>query len=182
MGRHQEALAEIKRAQELDPLRLGLRQGEVWCLMAARRYDESIEKQKQNMDMNPGHGFSHVALGLMYDSTGLYQEAIKEYEKAKTILGETTSVEIYLGYALAMTGQRSKSKAIFDKLSKGKEYFAPSELAYFHIAWKDKEAAMALLEKAYAARDPHLRNLKIDPHYDTCAQILDFKICCSAWD
>lgn len=167
MGRDQEALAEIKRAQELDPLRIGLRQGEVWCLMAARRYDEAIEKQKQYMDMNPGHGFSHVALGLLYEAKGLYQEAIKEYGKAKTILGETTSVEIYLGYALAMTGQRSKSQAIFDKLSKGKEYVAPSELAYFHIAWKDKEAAMALLEKAYAARDPHLRNLKIDPHYDT---------------
>lgn len=37
-------------------------------------------------------------------------------------------------------------------------------------AWRrlgDKEAAMVALERAYAAREAHLQNLKIDPHFDS---------------
>ena len=53
------------------------------------------------------------------------------------------------------------------RLKKTKEYVTPSELAYLDIALGDKESAMIRLEKAYAARDPHLQNLKVDPHFDS---------------
>ena len=167
MARHTEALSENKRAQELDPLRVGLRGSEAAALSLARRYDEAIEKVKQYMDLNPGHGLSHVLLGFMYEGKGMYEEAIDEFQKGMSINGETTSGQIYLGYALAMSGKKKEARALFAKLKKRKEYVSATELAYLDIALGDKEGAMIRLEKAYAARDPHLQHLKVDPHYDS---------------
>ncbi len=167
MERHTEALNEVKRAQELDPLQVGLRTREAGSLSIARRYDEAIEKQQQYIELNPGHGFSHFGLGFMYEGKGMYEQAIKEFQKGMSIIGETTSGQIYLGYALAMSGKKKEARALFEKLKKTKEYVSPSELAYLDIALGDKEGAMIRLEKAYAARDPGLHSLKIDPHYDS---------------
>jgi TolB-like protein/DNA-binding winged helix-turn-helix (wHTH) protein/Tfp pilus assembly protein PilF len=167
IGRHTEALAEIKRAQELDPLQLGLRAREVVILTIARRYDEAIEKQRQHIELEPGNGSSHVFLGLIYQAKGMYEQAINEYRKGMRIDGETTSVQCYLGYALAMSGKRREAQTILDKLKRTKEYVSLTELAYLYIGLGDNEAALASLERAYAARDPHLQNLKVDPHYDS---------------
>jgi TolB-like protein/DNA-binding winged helix-turn-helix (wHTH) protein/tetratricopeptide (TPR) repeat protein len=167
MERHAEALAENKRAQELDPLRIGLRGNEANLLSLARRYDEAIEKLKQYMELNPGHGTSHLMQGFMYEGKGMYEQAISEFQKAMSINGETTSSQIYLGHALAMSGQRGKMLAILNKLKTSKDYVSPSELSYLPIALGDKDGALALLEKAYATHDPHLQNLKVDPHFDS---------------
>ena len=160
-------MVENKRAQELDPLLIGLRGNEANLLSLARRYDEAIEKLKQYIELNPGHGLSHLMLGFIYEGKGMYEQAISEFQKAMSINGETTSVQIYLGYALAMSGQRGKTQAILNKLKTTKDYVSPSELSYLSIALGDKEGAMALLERAYAAHEPHLQNLKVDPHFDS---------------
>ena len=167
MARHTEALAENKRAQELDPLRIGLRANEAGALLFARRYDEAIEKITQYIELGPGHGNAHFMLGFMYEAKGMYADAIREFQKAIKIMGETTSGQIYLGNALAMSGRKKEARVLFEKLKKTKEYVTPSELAYLDIALGDKESAMIRLEKAYAARDPHLQNLKVDPHFDS---------------
>ena len=167
MERHTEALAENKRAQELDPLRIGLRGNEANLLSLARRYDEAIEKQKQYMELNPGHGTSHIIHGFMHEGKGNYEQAISEFQNAMSINGETTSCQIYLGYALAMSGRKKEARALFEKLKKTREYVSPSELAYLDIALGDKEGAIIRLEKAYASREPHLQNLKVDPHFDS---------------
>jgi TolB-like protein/DNA-binding winged helix-turn-helix (wHTH) protein/tetratricopeptide (TPR) repeat protein len=167
MERHNEALAENRRAQELDPLRIGLRGDEAAALLLARRYDEAIEKTRQYIELNPGHGIPHVMLGFMYEGKGMYGHAINEFHEGMSIIGETTSGQIYLGYALAMSGKKKEARSLFEKLKKSKEYVSPSELAYLDIALGDKEGAMIRLERAYAARDPHLQNLKVDAHFDS---------------
>jgi adenylate cyclase len=67
VGRPGEALAEIKRAQELDPLFIGYRTDEGFHLFIARRYDESIEKLQQVIKLEPDSSRSHVMLGSIYD-------------------------------------------------------------------------------------------------------------------
>jgi TolB-like protein/DNA-binding winged helix-turn-helix (wHTH) protein/Tfp pilus assembly protein PilF len=167
MERHTEALAENKRARELDPLRIGLWGQEADALFFARRYDEAIEKMRQVIEMGPGHGMPHFGVGLMYAGKRMYEPAVTEYQKAISIIGQTTSTQCYLGYALAMSGKRSKAQAILDKLKTTKEYTSPTELAVLYVGLGDKEGAMASLERAYAAHDLQLQTLKIDSHFDT---------------
>jgi hypothetical protein len=119
------------------------------------------------MELNPGHGMSHVMLGFMYEGKGMYLHAIHEFQNGMSIIGETTSCQIYLGHALAMSGKKKEARALFERLKKTREYVSPSELAYLDIALGDKEGAMIKLEKAYAAREPHLQNLRVDPHFDS---------------
>ena len=165
--RHAEALAEIKRAQELDPLQAGWRSREARILAIARRYDEAIEKQLQYMDLGASTGFSHIDLGLIYAAKGQYEQATNEYRKGISILGETTSLQCYMGYALAMSGKRREARAILHKLKSSRDYVSLTEVAYLHIGLGDKEEAIASLERAYAARDSHLQSLKADTHYDS---------------
>lgn len=97
----------------------------------------------------------------------MYPQAIEASQKANSIDGETTSVQCYLGYALARSGKRSEAQAILDKLKSAKEYVSPAELAALYAGLVDKEGAIASLEKAYAAHDLQMAYLKVDQHYDS---------------
>ena len=164
-GQTTEALAESKRAQELDPLQAS-RRG--WgALYSARRYDELIEKLQLAIKLEPDVGVAHGVLAATYDSKGMHDQAINEYQEWISIDGETTSILCYLGHALAMSGKRGEARAILNKLKTTKEYVSPVELAALYIGLGDKEGAMSLLEKGYDAHDPHLENLKVDPLYDS---------------
>jgi serine/threonine-protein kinase len=166
MGRATEAMAEIKRAQELDPLRITLRSEEGTILYFSHRYDEAIKNFQNVLKMEPEDAFAFTYLGYTYAAKGMYREAIEAYQKVNSIAGETTSVQCYLGYALAKSGKRSEAQAILDNLKKTKEYVSPVELATLYVGLGDNEAALASLERAYQAHDPQFRTIKVDSHYD----------------
>jgi tetratricopeptide (TPR) repeat protein len=168
MGRHAEALAENKRAQDLDPLRIGLRRQEAFALLLARRYDEAVERSEQTLSLEqPTHGIPYFGVGLIYGATGRYHQAIAAYQKAISIMGETTSVRCYLGSTLAMAGRKREALSILSKLKTTQEYVSPAELAVLYVGLDDKESAIASLERAYAVHDRQLENLKVDPQLDS---------------
>ena len=167
MARHEEALAEIKRAQDLDPLRVGLRRDEAFSLSMARRYDEALEKAERTLTFDsPRHGNTYFGLALIYASSKRYPQAIDSYRKAMGILGETTSLQCYLGYALAMSGKTNEARSILHKLKTTKDYVSPTELATLYVGVGDREAAFTALERAFVEHDLQLGYLKVDSHFD----------------
>ena len=166
MGRHTEAEAEVKRAQELDPLRIPLRGQEGVNLYFAKHYDLAIQRLQDLVKIEPDQSVSRVYLGYTYAAKGMYPQAIAEYQEVIRREGEVTSVLCYLGYALAMSGKRSEAQAILNKLKSTKEYVSPTELAVLYVGLGDKEGAIAALERAYAAHDLQMQLLKVDSHYD----------------
>lgn len=168
MGRHTEALAEIKRAQELDPLHIRPKFAEGIILYNARRYDEAIRQLQYVIELQPSLTGVHLCLGTSYAMKGMYAEAIAEYQKENTNEGEiTTGVQAYMGYAYAMSGKRDEALAILHKLKSTKEYVSPAELSILYAGLRNKEAAFQSLERAYAAHDLQLQFLKVEPHYDS---------------
>lgn len=165
VGRHEEALAEAKRAQELDPLSLSERAREAMVLLCWRRNDEALEIMLQIKRALPGSGSQGLA--LIYDSKGMYEEAITEHRRVISTYGETTGSLCYLGWALAGAGRRKEAKEILNRLTTTKEYVSPAELAGLYAVLGDKEGAFASLEKSYEAHDLQLQYLKIDSHYDS---------------
>ena len=89
MGRFDEALAEIRHAQELDPLSLSKITGEGEILRYARRYDQAIEQDQKALEMDPNSGFAHWTLGNAYVNKGMYEEAIAEYQKSIPLSGDS---------------------------------------------------------------------------------------------
>ncbi len=166
MGRHDEAISEAKRAREFDPLNILANINVGYTLYLARRYDEAIEVLQKTLEFNPNSDFIYVTLGYAYAGKGMHREAIAAYENAVRLSGENSSLQIYLGASLAHAGERGKAQEILNKLKTSKDYVSPGELAILHVALGDKEAALASLEKAYAAHDSQLMYLKVEPEFD----------------
>jgi serine/threonine protein kinase len=81
-GRTEEGMAELKRAQELDPLSLVLKANEGMVLFFEGRYDEAIAQLRRVLELDSTHPVAHWGLGLAMEQKGLYADAVREIQKA----------------------------------------------------------------------------------------------------
>jgi TolB-like protein/lipopolysaccharide biosynthesis regulator YciM len=169
MGRHNEAIAEAKRAQELDPLSLMINAIGGRVSFYARRYDEAIAQCRRTLELNAGFYPAHLFLGWAYEQEKLYAEAISEYQKA-IAAGEGNpllAAELARGYAAA--GKRTEALTIISQMGEiSKRRHVPSYvIAQIYTALGDTGRAFQWLEKAYQERDSQLTWLKAEPGFDS---------------
>src|SRR5438876_4672847 len=124
-GRTNEGLAEIRRAQELDPLSLPISMTLGWLLCDAQRTDEGIEELRKTLEMDPAFIIAHHRLALCYERKGAYDGAISEYQKVID-LGANVLGTAGLGQAYAMAGKRNEAQ---------KELAELQELSKHRNAW-----------------------------------------------
>jgi serine/threonine protein kinase/Tfp pilus assembly protein PilF len=167
MGRHPQAIAEVTRARELDPLSPGINTNLGYRLFFARRYDEAIEVLKETLELGERQSLTQVVLGYTNAAKGMYREAIGAYGEAIKLGDDSPSTQIYLGAAYAHAGERERAQAILKRLETGKRYVSPGELAVLYAALGEHEQAFKSLEKGFAARDPQLQFLGVDPAFDS---------------
>ncbi|MEE9234358.1 MAG: tetratricopeptide repeat protein, partial [Candidatus Acidoferrales bacterium] len=167
LGRHEEAIAEIKRAQELDPLSLIISRNVATMLWRARRYDEAIEKAEKALQLDPDFAATHTVLGLAYVEKEMYEQAIAELEKAKALSGNRPSFS--LAYAYARAGKRTEALRELEGLLElaKREYTYLGGIAFVYGALGEKDRAFEWLERAYRERGHHMARLKVDPSFDS---------------
>jgi len=166
-GRTNEGLAEIRRAQELDPLSLPISMTLGWLLCDAGRTDEGIEELRKTLEMDPTFVIAHHRLALCYERKGAYDGAITEYQKVID-LGAKVLGTAGLGQAYAMAGKRNEAQkelAELQELSKHRNTW-PSLFAYIYAALGDKDQAFAWLEKSIDEHDLVTARLKVDVRFD----------------
>src|SRR5262249_27416448 len=148
MGRHEEALAEIKRAQERDPLSDIISAVRGRALYFARRYDPAIEQCRKVVVEKPDFPPAHIFLGRIYEQKEMYKEAVAEFKEARK-LANSTSTLAEMGHAYAAWGKKAKAREVLDELETlaKKSYVSPARLALIHVGLGDKDKAFALLEK-----------------------------------
>jgi adenylate cyclase len=166
MGRHEQAIAEQRRARELDPLALIQTASLGYALYLARQYEPAVEQLKNTLEIDNNYGFSIAILAYTYDAMGHYNEAISQYQAHLRLAGDNASDQCYLGYSLAKAGRRNEAETILKKLETSTEYVSPAELAVLYLGLGDKEKALLALQHAYAAHDLQMVHLGVDPHYD----------------
>ena len=105
MGRFDEAVAEIEKARELDPLSLAINTGVGHVLYLSRQYDKAIEEYQRAVELDPSFMATHVWFGRPYLEKGLFAEAIAELETAVRLSGESTLALAMLGHGLASAGR-----------------------------------------------------------------------------
>ena len=164
MGRSDEALRVMPLIRRLDPMNERLAGIEGRLLYLARRYDESIERLRQSVDLGNAHSLFWLAAA--YDAKQLHHLAMEQYQALIHRLGDNPSNLAFLGYALARAGQREQATAILERVKTTAEYVSPAELAVLYVGLGDRTAAFAALEDAYAVRDLQLGWLKVEQHYD----------------
>ena len=166
MGRHEQAIAEIRRAQDLDPLSLYLlaKGGETY--MVARRYDEGIEQCRKALELDPNFARATYVIGMVYILKGMPKEAAAEFEKA-TRLGRGHTLDMdALVYAAA--GRRDEILKLVGRVRElGKRgEMTPFAMVQFYVALGDNQTALDWLEKGYDEHDPYLSGLKTNAYLD----------------
>src|SRR5437667_4383341 len=168
LGEFDRGIAELKRAQQLDPLSLIINADLGGAFVAARRYDEAITQLRKTIEMDPRFYFAHWNLGEALELKGQLPEAIAEYKKAAE-LDEDPFVLALVAQADAKLGQRDEAIKILSQLERlaTKRYVANYSFALMHMALGEKAKAIDWLERAYRDRSgPEIVGIKVDPMLD----------------
>jgi tetratricopeptide (TPR) repeat protein len=168
LDRVDEALAELDRALELDPLSLVFRTAREAALYLERRYDDVIAESARTLEMDPGFVLAYFSLGRAYTQKKMHREAIAELKKAHQLSGGSPAMTMQLGYAYAMAGKKLEAKKLLDSLSRlaRKSYVPAFYFAAIHAGLRDKEQAIAWLRKACEERCDYMVFLPKEPAAD----------------
>jgi len=168
MGRHQEAIREIQRARELDPLSPNINAGPGEALYFARQFEPAIKAEQTALEFDPSLGRAHFVMGQICLETKAFDQAIAELRVADAYYGHQSISLAELGYAYGISGRKSESGKVLQELAKrSKESYVPSGLvAAVYMGLGDTDRALTWLEKGYAERDLWLVSLKVDPRFD----------------
>ena len=168
MGRLPEAIAEARRARQLDPLSAVFNSFVGAALYFARRHDEAIEECRKAIDLHPDFGVAHWYLGRAYLQKGRTREALAELQKAVTLSGGSPLMKGSLGVGYALAGDRAAAERTLAELEqlRAESYASALDLADIHVALGDPERALQWLGEAADERSFHLIYLKVWPELD----------------
>jgi serine/threonine protein kinase/tetratricopeptide (TPR) repeat protein len=176
VGRHEEAIAEARRALELDPLSLIIQANYGGRYLRSGRNHEAIQECQKAVDMDPTFVVAHRCVGFAYLQMGRAPEAVAEFQTAVRLSGGDPESVSALGYAFAVTGKRSEAAEVARRLQRSSvgAYLPAYYIAIVDSGLGKKDEALAWLERAYrnlsaelpeAKTEPMFLNLREDPRF-----------------
>lgn len=168
MGRFDEAMAEVRRAQDLDPLSMIISTSMGTALYYARRYQDSIDHFLGVLDLDTKFPPMWRGLGGSYEMLGRFEEAVAAMEKARDLTAGSTYTLMGLAHAYARWGRRETALSIVEGLLREtpRRFVSSYSLAAVHTALGDVETAFTCLDRALEDRDRALVWLPISPRLD----------------
>jgi eukaryotic-like serine/threonine-protein kinase len=162
-----EAMQELRKAQELDPLSSPVSFNIAVLFYFERRYDEAIEQLKRIHDLDPNFTLANGLLGAAYMGKGMFAEAVAAWLAGSTLEGQGLSPQSInaLNEAFKKSGIKAfmqKHAELLEQKSKQRyvsAYFIAMDYAYLG----EKDLAFVWLEKAYQERSSWLTCLRVDP-------------------
>ncbi|MGH9532125.1 MAG: protein kinase domain-containing protein, partial [Terriglobales bacterium] len=153
VGRPQEAIVQMRKARELDPLSPVIHTYVGFSLHKARQFDQAIEEHRKTLSLFPDFGFAHWALAMTYVQKRLYKDAIHECENAYR-LQRRTMFRATQAHAYAVSGKRAEAVQILEELkTASRQSNVPGiDLAVVYMGLGDREQTLVWLEKAYQDR------------------------------
>jgi serine/threonine protein kinase/tetratricopeptide (TPR) repeat protein len=164
MGRPMEGLAEMKLAQQLDPVNPSISIDSCLPNIFARQFDQCIAQSRRTLEMFSDFRIAHMTLGNSLFYKGDYSAGLEELQKAKA-LEPTPHLIGNLGYAYAKLGRKDEARKLLAELKEQSKarYVAPYWIAMIYVGLDEKDDAFAWLEKAYQERSFFLLFIKMDP-------------------
>src|SRR5579863_1254706 len=168
MGRWDEARTEIERAQELDPLSLVISMEIGWHDYITRDYQAAIEQSLRTLEMETRFMAAYHTLGLGYEQSRQYRDAIAAFERARDGSGGNPVSLSSLAHALALAGRKREAKSVLAEIKEVSKahYVSPYAVAVVYAGLGEKERSLEWLEKAVEGRDVWLVWIKQDPRLD----------------
>ena len=168
MKRHAEAMAEVQRAQQLDPLSPIISGCVADRYFYARQYQEAIRQFRNTVSLFPEFAVAYGPLGKAYVANGMYEQAIVAYQKARSLSGASAAEVAALGQAYAKGGIRGYYLWELRRLREESKhrYVRAFAFALLFAGLCEKDQAFSYLGKAYEDRDYLLTFLQVEPRFD----------------
>jgi TolB-like protein/tetratricopeptide (TPR) repeat protein len=174
-GRTDEALAELGRAEELDPLSLIVPTDRGRALFFARRYDRALAECQRSLDADRGYAPALITRGMVLEELGRYEEALVGYRQVASLTGDPQHGTM-IARALALSGDRPGAlRLLADIEHQARDrYVSPYSLALVHASLGHADEAFRQLDRAveersswmaFAAVNPRLDSLRADPRF-----------------
>jgi serine/threonine-protein kinase len=166
-GRFPEALGQIQRARDLDPLSLSIRTdvGEInaW----ARKPDAAVAELRGVLELDPKFPMAHNILGLTYVLQGRMDEGIAALERARNI-DDGPRMMSTLGYAYGLAGNRSRAESLLRELTalSKRRYVSPFAFSLIQTGLGNRDEAFASLDLALHERSDTMAILGVYPWLD----------------
>jgi TolB-like protein/Flp pilus assembly protein TadD len=167
-GRLKDSLNISLRALELDPLDLIINAHLVWHYWLAREPEHALQHAEKTRELDARNIWPSFFAGLAYEQQGLYDEAVKELQKAQELSADVTFVKAALAHALGLSGSRRDARRSLQELEslKTKKYVPAYDMAIAHLGLGDKGRALDWLDKALEERSGWLAYLAVEPRLD----------------
>jgi TolB-like protein/DNA-binding winged helix-turn-helix (wHTH) protein/Tfp pilus assembly protein PilF len=174
LGRFDEAIAEMRKAENLDPLSLIINADLAELLGLAHSYDDSIRQSLKTIEMDPNFALAHNQLAQAYLQKHMYAEAVAELQKAVELSRDSPTCIANLARAYVASGKREEAVKLLNTLKKHSTtgYSNASEIAMIYASLGDTDQAMNWLEKGFEERfnpgvllRPGFDPLRSDPRF-----------------
>jgi tetratricopeptide (TPR) repeat protein len=170
MGRVPEGIAEISKAEELDPLAPIILTNFGTVLYWARQYDRALEQYHKALSLSPEFWTAHWMMGLAYEQKHNYVDAAEEMRTAMKFFPGTSSVlSASLARVYALSGSPDRALELASQVKKQDDAAVrcPYHLAMVYASLGQNDAAFEWLDKAFEAHDMWINFLKVDPKMDS---------------
>ncbi|MFQ5739007.1 MAG: BTAD domain-containing putative transcriptional regulator [Acidobacteriota bacterium] len=170
MGRFEEAIGEITRAAELDPLSLIINTDVGWGLYYSRQYGQAIRQLRKTLEMDSNFAVAHLILGMIYLEKRMLERGVVEIRTALSLSGVNPfplAVGM-LGCAYGLSGERRKAAATLNRLRdlSGQGYVPAYCMALVANGLGETEQALRWLRRACDERYDRLIYLSVEPLFD----------------
>jgi TolB-like protein/Tfp pilus assembly protein PilF len=179
--RHNEAIAVMRHAEELEPRSAVIANAVANVLFYARSYDESIAQVKRSLEIDPSSVGAHAILRWNYEMLNLPDDALSVYEKEVAFAGDTPTSRAKRAHVLAATGKKEEAQKILTELIKTNqiEHITPYEIAVIYSLLNDRNKSLEWLKTAKQQHavgfslvnvDPLLDNVRGDKRFESLLQ------------
>lgn len=177
-GRYTEAMQEIKKAQELDPLSkiINTDAGLIELLMS--KTDNAISKCKEVLDIDSAFSVALFVQGLAFEQSGKTDAAISNFQRAVKTSNNNPIAISALGHALAKSGKKEEALKMLKDLetSSGLKYVSSYCKAVIHAGLGNSNEVFKLLNQAvdeksvwmihlHMSADPRFKEFRTDKRF-----------------
>ena len=168
LGRHDEALAEVRKAQEIDPLSLLINDAMGFCYWNARRFESAEAQCHKTIARDPDFFMARYGLAMTYAHTGRHEEGIEQARVAARVSHDSPLSLATLGHACAVAGRTREAEELLERLKAASRlsYVPPYYMATVCVGLGRAEEALGFLERGYEHRDGWLAWLGVEPRFD----------------
>jgi TolB-like protein/DNA-binding winged helix-turn-helix (wHTH) protein/Tfp pilus assembly protein PilF len=154
LGRPKEALVEMRKAENLDPLSLIINADLAEFLLLTHSYDESVKQGRKIIEMDSTFAIGHKQLGDAYLLKQMDKDAVAELQEAVRLSGGSPICIADLARAYVASGKMNEAVKLLNDLKKRStaSFTNAPQIAMIYASMGDNDQAMHWLERAYEER------------------------------